>query len=139
MSLKQKNEFQINWDAMRIRLEFTYQLLKRLDDIIHTGYFEEFGIAAKDAKIMEDSITTVVSYIAHSYCVDKKHLIDFNQWAISRDMAEIIADEFAEINIRMRIACEGLPFAAHLTDEKMILQDGMDWLIVRLKNLLVNG
>lgn len=123
---------QINWDAMRIRLEFLYRVLNWTN-----------LIGQKVMRMRDEELQRVISLMATgglqvAYC----HRID-GQWVDSEKerndattISHVIANEFELISDNIRIECAGLPITLVYIRQEAMIQEGIDRIMSTLRELI---
>lgn len=121
----------VNYDAMRIKLEFLYRLLNYTQATMRVQY------KMSEADILPT--TNLVSTIGLNLIWVQRAVpgepvtIDASKKA--QYICQIIADEMLGLAARIRIECAGIPTDEILVRSEQILQDGIDKIVRMIQDI----
>jgi hypothetical protein len=134
------DNLKINYDTMRIRMEFLYRTINMGGVIMN-----------RSMKLSDNEQETVTSVLASAglqviylHRIDGLLIENESEKRSAFAIAQVIADEFMRLSQKIHHACCGLPISITLARYEMMVQEGIDKILEIVKGLIegkeaVNG
>lgn len=123
---------QINWEAMRIRIEFLYRIMNWNNVIGQRA----MGLKAFELERINSLVATAVLQIAYTHRVDGQWTDSEQERNNATAISQVIAHEYMLISDNIMIECAGLPITILYIKQEGILQEGIDRIMKTVKELI---
>lgn len=125
---------QINWEAMRIRIEFLYRIMNWNNVIGQRA----MGLKAFELERINSLVATAGLQIAYTHRIDDRWTDSEKERNDATSISRVIAHEYMLISDNIMIECNGLPITLVYAKQECILQEGIDR-IMRMVRELIEG
>jgi ADP-dependent phosphofructokinase/glucokinase len=128
-------ETNINFDAMRIRIEFLYRLTCMLFATPLANQQSEGRLSARSIDELASAVATQGCHLIFKHRRDDGFTFGPSE-IHSKAICQLIVSAFNDISLKIHEECEGLPITLTLGKTELCIIDGIDELMEQIKSLL---
>lgn len=122
----------VNYDLMRVRLEFLYRTMNRGNMIMQ----QFLGASPNEIEQTQSVVASAGLQVLYMYRIEGEFIDSPAEKRSAEAIARFIADEFMRLSESINRECSGLPISLLITRYEIMVQGGIDKILEQVKGLI---
>lgn len=123
---------QINWEAMRIRLEFLYRVMNWCNLIGQ----RQMRMSQEQLDVINSLVASAGLQIAYCHRIDGQWVDTEQERRDATTISHVIANEYMLISDNIMIECAGLPITLLYAKQECLIQEGIDRIMATVREII---